>query len=882
MKRIYNLLDALTYGSVCSGIEAASVAWHELGLRAAWLSEIEPFPCAVLKHHYPDVPNLGDMRTISRRVLNGTVAAPDILVGGTPCFTAGHMVLTSDGYRPIESIAPGDMVVTHEGRLRPVVRIGSKMAHVGRVTGVGIGEDIVCTPDHPFRSVAWRNQNTRRGNKYAVVEHIGEPEWTTAEDMPGKQWCALTEVDVSAPALPCGFDVPELLYIAGFYLGDGFIRRWTGKSKKAVVFGVNPAKVDRFLSRVTLPVSVTSERTTTRIVLCRTEIADWLIEQFGELSHGKRLPAWVLSHPQRSALMDGYRDTDGHETSNGWRAISVSRSLAYGMRDLAQTLGMVASVAFSKVAPTKVIEGRTVNQRDYWTVCAFNGETSRKSRVRHGMLLRKVGSFEETGDETVFNIEVDGDHSYVLDGAIVHNCQAFSIAGLREGLDDDRGQLTLTYVRLFDAIDYVRECSGREPAIAIWENVPGVLSSKDNAFGCFLGALAGEDDALKPPGGKWANAGCVFGPKRAIAWRVQDAQYFGLAQRRRRVFVVSSARKGFDPSAILFEFDGVRRDSPPSREAQQDVTGTLSARTSGGGGLGTDFDLAGGVVEEGLRHVTGTIDAAGGGADENDAKDGRLIPVVARCLSTSNQRIDWETETFIPSIAAPVTRSIERPRGDGLDALLTVLPFDTTQITSKTNRCQPDYGDPCHPLAAGAHPPAIAFQDRFRGDDGRGYDRVPPVSVEQVGTLETVKQWNVCVTGDVTHTLKADGFDGFDGFDASEDGTGRGQPIVPSGGMRVRRLTPVECERLQGFHDDYTSIPTWNGWRAMDESETPESCIAEGLEVRQTKKTGKWRVKDVDGPRYKALGNSMAVPCMRHLGRRVIAYLNNQLPRGFL
>lgn len=572
MKRIYNLLDALTYGSVCSGIEAASVAWHELGLRAAWLSEIEPFPCAVLKHHYPDVPNLGDMRGIAREILTGMVTAPDILVGGTPC-------------------------------------------------------------------------------------------------------------------------------------------------------------------------------------------------------------------------------------------------------------------------------------------------------------------------------------------------QAFSVAGMREGLEDDRGQLTLTYVRLFDAIDYVRERSGREPAIAIWENVPGVLSSKDNAFGCFLAGLAGEEVPLVAPGKKWAHAGFVHGPKRTVAWRTLDAQYLGLAQQRKRVFVVASARKGFDPSAILFEFDGVRRDSAPSREAQQDVTGTLSSRPSGGGGRGTDFDISGG-----LHPVAGTLDAAGGGADENDAKDGRLIPVLAHCLTTSNQRIDAETETFVPVIAPPVTRSVERPRGDGIDPIIAFSCKDSgndaTNDLAPTMRAMNHTGS--HANAGGqlavafrandyesgsfeacevagalttsqdrtrSAPITLAFQDRSRGDDGRGYARNPPVSTDLIGTLETVKQWNVCVTGDVTHTLKADGFDG---FDASEDGTGRGQPIVPSGGMRVRRLTPVECERLQGFHDDYTSIPTWNGWRAMDESETPESCIAEGLEVRQTKKTGKWRVKDVDGPRYKALGNSMAVPCMRHLGRRVIAYLNNQLPRGFL
>ena len=101
---------------------------------------------------------------------------------------------------------------------------------------------------------------------------------------------------------------------------------------------------------------------------------------------------------------------------------------------------------------------------------------------------------------------------------------------------------------------------------------PGCSTQKITPLAVFLGALAGEECPLEPSGGKWTNAGCVFGPQRAIAWRVLDAQYFGVVQRRRRVFVVASARKGFDPSQVLFEFDSVRRDSPPSRETGQNIT----------------------------------------------------------------------------------------------------------------------------------------------------------------------------------------------------------------------------------------------------------------------------------------------------------------------
>ena len=408
-------------------------------------------------------------------------------------------------------------------------------------------------------------------------------------------------------------------------------------------------------------------------------------------------------------------------------------------------------------------------------------------------------------------------------------CQAFSVAGLRAGLADPRGQLTLSFVDLANAIDEKR--SGTECTV-VWENVPGVLSDKSNAFGCFLGYLAGEDDALVPPGKSWPNAGVVYGPQRAIAWRVLDAQYFGVAQRRRRVFLVASARSGFDPASILFEFNGVRRDSPPSRETGQEIAGTISSRTSGGGGLGTDFECAGG-----LQAVTATLDASYGrlqGASGQDANHGHshLVPVAfggnnqsgpihvataRNASSSSSGRLDFESETFVV-------------------AHVNVLP---------TMRS----GNPNGGAAHGA-----------RSGDTKDEYIVP-----------------VCVTGAVTHCLKATG------FDASEDRTGRGQPIVAvfaensrgelryeggdgqragalstgggkpgqgtptvQVGMAVRRLVPHECERLQAFEDHYTRIPLRN---------------------KKGKLTGKYAK---DGPRYKALGNSMCVFVMRWIGRRII------------
>jgi DNA (cytosine-5)-methyltransferase 1 len=124
-------------------------------------------------------------------------------------------------------------------------------------------------------------------------------------------------------------------------------------------------------------------------------------------------------------------------------------------------------------------------------------------------------------------------------------CQDFSEAGKRKGVDGKHGILTIAGLNLVDAID---------PPVFCFENVRGLLTQKDNAFGQFLGRLAGERDPLVPPGGEWTDAGYVLGPRRRIAWRVLDTQHFGLPQQRDRVFVVASpAASRFDPRAVLFE-----------------------------------------------------------------------------------------------------------------------------------------------------------------------------------------------------------------------------------------------------------------------------------------------------------------------------------------
>ena len=287
-------------------------------------------------------------------------------------------------------------------------------------------------------------------------------------------------------------------------------------------------------------------------------------------------------------------------------------------------------------------------------------------------------------------------------------CQAFSVAGARQSLDDDRGNLTLATIEAINAI---------RPEFFLFENVPGILSTKDNAFGCFLAGLVGADAPLKPPGRcRWSDAGLVSGPDRRVAWRILDAQFYGVPQRRRRVFVVGCPRRtGADPAEILFEPKSLRRHPAPSRKAREET------------------------AADAIPSVASTL---GGGS------------------GTRGWPTDTERMTFLPVVAGTVSSKWSKgsggPAGDEVQNMICVN--------------------------AREDPIAISGKDL-------------PLGAKDTG-----------------HVMVYD----------------------PS----VRRLTPTECERLQGFPDGWTQVPYRNKPAA-------------------------------DGPRYKALGNAMAFPVMRWIGERI-------------
>lgn len=441
-------------------------------------------------------------------------------------------------------------------------------------------------------------------------------------------------------------------------------------------------------------------------------------------------------------------------------------------------------------------------------------------------------------------------------------CQAFSVAGLRQSLADERGNLSLEFVRLAHELAGNGKTAGNGLRNVVWENVVGVLSTKDNAFGCFLAGLVGADAPIipseKPIDGKstshwkwnkklgvhslgWPGAGLVSGPKGRAAWRVLDAQYFGVAQRRRRVIVVADFGNGADPAAVLFEPEGVQRHSPPSREAGKGVAGGAKGGAGGGGGPtvaandvvgcmphqghgGVDTQSAfSGYIQPIAIGVHGSISHTlkAEGADASEDGTGRGTPIIA--FTAKDYGADAQEE-LAPKLRAGGHSTSHANAG--------VMPAVTVAIRGRDGGATAELGgDVATALRAsqggGDKPHVLAFS---------GQMSVPQTDVEMTQTLQDKNPQAVAVSS------------------------------------AVRRLTPRECERLQGFPDDYTLIPAYAKRVPKDVDVEVVNYLLNGNPGMTLEQAHRF-ASHPDGPRYKALGNSWAVPKFAWLGRRMQALM---------
>lgn len=772
------------YVSIFSGIEAATVAWQPLGWEPLAFSEIDPFPSTVLQHHYPDIPNLGDITKIDWNPYKGQA---DLVVGGSPCFPAGTLILTSEHLKPIEEIKVGDMVLTHRNRWRRVTATGSKIADTIVLRGNGVSS-LECTPNHPFYARTRVHRESGYGYEY-------KQEWIPATDMVGRQWLnmnAATE-PLPVPALPDGVSLTEpFLRLIGTWLS-------LGQSSSLPAFRFDSQSINR-----------------------------WVMKQFG--GKEKHIPSWVygLSENLRISLLEGYFQ---RMDSVRYAQPCSGMQLLVGMKILAAGAGYRSSILYEENPSihstgtyrikfnTSPIDSDDFDDDGYW------GRVNEKTVGRSNVL--------------VYNLEVEDDHSYVAAGIAVHNCQSFSVAGKREGLAGASGLM----------FEYIRAVRELRPRWFVWENVPGAFTSER---GEAYRQLLSEMDALG------------YG----LAWRVLDAQFFGVAQRRERVFLVGSLGT-MRCAEVLFERESLSWDHQSSRQKRQ-------------------------ALAEEAQGCVGEADHDSGCLTPGETQSRRVYPTsgVYPTLSTrekSGQNQESVFTQFGDDIAGTLTARydsspcVDRGANVVVDERDVVAALDFKPVAFLYNQGAKARSlgiSEISPTLKTDHNPVVAFasnqRDEVRELEVAGALAAQPGIKQQTYICRADGQTNAMTSVDMAPTLTSHAKKDPPLIYPAEDSTGEDEPVTsqihggkPGGGkgaliqrdmsatlsthntqtpitgdhekrdLTVRRLTPRECERLQGFPDDYTDIPYRNKEHAPD------------------------------GPRYKALGNSMAVPVMRWIGERI-------------
>tara|TARA_R100000900_G_scaffold143728_3_gene126981 strand:+ start:514 stop:2049 length:1536 start_codon:yes stop_codon:yes gene_type:complete len=436
-------------------------------------------------------------------------------------------------------------------------------------------------------------------------------------------------------------------------------------------------------------------------------------------------------------------------------------------------------------------------------------------------------------------------------------CQAFSVAGLRGSLSDDRGNLALTFNNLCNAIDDLRLNAGKEPAIIIWENVCGAINTDDNAFGCILAGMAGSDAPLVPVGEqRWTNAGVVVGPRRAVSFRVLDSQYFGVAQRRRRVFAVAigGARKWAAPEALVPQQKSLPRNPKKSEGSVEGSPGNAGSSATGAGfgkyeeGVGTlrsqEGDLGGGsetlAVDVYNGEITGettvTVTTKTGGADQSGPK---LLVPKQQGIAFEPRSADGEPRIAgdIHKVVCPTLNCMSggqrEPAVVSWNGDVTPKASEDVSVTLRSQQGGEGVGVATYEWhnqdsRIREQQQASTLSCNAGGKEGNLVHHVAPALSASNNPSRSPQ------SSEVTQQIKAV-------YDAT---------------LTVRRLSSVECMRLQGWPDTHCDFkmelePDGNRWKAAGKV-----------------------VKQAEGPKYKQAGNGVTANVAAYIAGKLMDALS--------
>ena len=476
--------------------------------------------------------NLGDISKVNTADMEDF----NLLVGGSPCFVAGTKVLTSTGYKNIENMKVGDKVLTHKNRYMPVERVGGELNKEIYSLKVQGFLETECTDYHPF---------------YCKKTKDTEPEKLKLKDIK-KGFYVGSHINNENTNI---FNLSnEDCWILGRYIADGHVRKTKRKNRinsyqYQCILSIGENKVEEMKQQIT-------ERhyscfrhspSTYRIVFSSMELVNFIIDNnFGTSALTKRIPKFILDLPvdKLKSFLDGYMAGDGCKIGNIYQAITISKELAMALCLIVEKVYNVGcQIYFEKKNPMHIIEGRTVNQHDYYMIRFRLTQLRHSWFIEDGIVWYPVKAIKYTGrKENVYNIEVAEDHTYTANNMITFNCQDFSSAGKKEGsmytcntcghkynpleahyskrdTCPNCGSKDIEITRSSLIVQYLRVLREKQPEFAIYENVKNLVNKEfREVFNLFI-------EEIKEIG---------YVPY----WQVLNSKDYGIPQNRERVIAV--------------------------------------------------------------------------------------------------------------------------------------------------------------------------------------------------------------------------------------------------------------------------------------------------------------------------------------------------------
>lgn len=474
---------------LCAGYGSQALALKNLGFDVySEIAEFDKYASQAYMQLHGETKNYGDIYTIDETKLPYF----DMITYSTPCFTEDSLVLTEKrGFQKIIDIQIGEKVITHDGNYKTVENvINNGKKKTVKIYGMGIDE-IHTTPNHLFyvreKSHVWNNKT----RSYTRV--FSEPVWKQADSLKRTdymgipinkkseipEWNGITFVwsdgrkDRYKNQLSQYMNNKDFWWLIGRYIADGWFRNNGG-----IIIGCGKKKFVEMKEKcdsIGLNYNILEERTVIKFYYQLKEL-ELFVQSFGKYAYGKKIPSFVMDLPVDllNSFLNGYMSGDGCFTNGRFKATSVSRELIYGLAQcIAKVYKQPYSIYKTERPKTTVIEGRTVNQKDTYELC-FKKEKRPQDKAFYedGFIWFPVTKVEEDEIETVYDLTVEENHSFTVQGVIVHNCQDFSVAG--KGKGGDKGSGTRSSL-LWECERIIRAV---KPKYLLMENVKNLLSDK--------------------------------------------------------------------------------------------------------------------------------------------------------------------------------------------------------------------------------------------------------------------------------------------------------------------------------------------------------------------------------------------------------------------